>query len=447
MSVKSKKRNISLFLGLLSFIYIICFSSLAISADNAIKQDRVEIEKISELIVKIEEKWEKDYERHFKRNFVNYSQSVSQIADKLAKINQQTGTNTAVIWAIPQDKQLRLLLVTPGKQLAMRDIRGADRQTLSKVTNQFFFAINNTAKNHSTSYLPAAKQLYKWIISPFESYLEAENIDSLLLCTGPGLRSLPFAALHDGERFLIEKYSVTRIPAFNLTDTNYNKIENKQILAMGASEFTNLPSLPGVEVELSIITPKLWSGRKIINQDFTVENLKTEHKQGKFDIIHLATHSEFRSGFPSNSYIQFFDRRLNLDQIKTLDLDNPSVDLLVLSACSTAIGDEDAEFGFSGLAIQAGVKSALASLWAISDTGTVALMSEFYQQLQSTPIKTKALRQAQIAMLRGEVKVEESQLVGSQITVPLPSRLAQLEAENLSHPFYWAGFTIIGNPW
>ena len=417
------------------------------TTENIVKQDRGEIAKIQELIVKIEEKWERDYERHFKRNFINYSLSTSQIANKLAKISQKTGTKTAVIWAIPQDKQLRLLLVTPGKQLVMKDIRGADRQTLSDTINKFALAIRTTAKSNSTSYLPAAKQLYDWIIAPVESYLAAENIDSLLLCTGPGLRSLPFSALHDGERFLIEKYSVSRIPAFNLTDTDYHQLEKKRVLAMGASEFTNLPSLPGVEVELSVITPKLWSGRKIINQDFTVENLKNEHKQGQFDIIHLATHSEFKPGSPSNSYIQFFDRRLSLDQIKNLDLDNPSVDLLVLSACKTAIGDEDAEFGFSGLAIQSGVKSALASLWAISDTGTVALMSEFYHQLQSTSIKTTALRRTQLAMLRGEVTVEGNEIVGSEVTVPLPTKLAQLEEDNLSHPYFWAGFTIIGNPW
>jgi CHAT domain-containing protein len=137
-----------------------------------------------------------------------------------------------------------------------------------------------------------------------------------------------------------------------------------------------------------------------------------------------------------------------LDEIDQLGLDNPPVDLLVLSACKTAVGNKQAEFGFAGLALQAGVKSTLASLWSIDDAGTVALMSEFYQNLKSGSMKAQALRESQIAMLQGKVYVEKGQLRNTRgTTVDLPQALTTKQYNNLSHPFYWAGFSLVGNPW
>ena len=126
------------------------------------------------------------------------------------------------------------------------------------------------------------------------------------------------------------------------------------------------------------------------------------------------------------------------------------MEILVLSACRTALGDEQAELGFAGLAVQAGVKSALASLWYVSDEGTLGLMTEFYTHLSQVKIKSEALRTAQLAMIQGDVIIESGQLRGSSArgaVVQLPQGLTQLEAMNLSHPYYWAGFTMIGSPW
>jgi CHAT domain-containing protein len=129
----------------------------------------------------------------------------------------------------------------------------------------------------------------------------------------------------------------------------------------------------------------------------------------------------------------------------------PQIELLTLSACTTALGNEQAELGFTGLAVQAGVKSALGSLWKVNDVGTLALMSEFYWQLKqpNVTIKAEALRQAQIAMLRGKVYVESGKLQGVENLgeIQLPSELASQGNKKLSHPYYWAGFTMIGSPW
>ena len=455
---KPYKKQLNFVLSGLICLSIIIANSHAVNSQNTttpktpdvIPAESLDTEQLSQAIKKVEAKWEKAYEKHFKRNFVNYNRSAEEIAQHLTDISQQTNIKPAVIWAIPKPKFLQLLLVTPNNRLVMKKIRSADEIALDSIINQFNIAI---ADRYSRKYLPPAKQLYKWLFAPFESYLQAENIDTILLCTGPKLRSLPFAALNDGEKFAIEKYNLALIPAFNLSDTNYEAndegSENKQVLAMGASEFEDQSALPGVAVELDIITPQLWAGRKILNQDFTLENLQTAHQQGDYDIIHLATHSEFSSGSPDNSYIQFSDRSVGLDRFASLDLANPPVDLLVLSSCETALGDKDAELGFAGLAIQTGAKSVVASLWPINDAGTVALMSEFYQDLKQTPIKAEALKQAQLAMLKGQVSFVAGQLRGSELSVSLPSALTDLniEQQDLAHPFYWAGFTMIGNPW
>ena len=407
------------------------------------KKELIDLDQFSDMIDKLELKWENDYERYFNRDFSNQSRSVKQIANRLQEVQEQAKINPAVIWAVPKDDFLQLMLVTPQKQLVVKKIRGANNDRLTTRINELASTISD---RQSLKYLPPARIIYNWLFRPLEPYLEAENIDTLLLCTGPKLRSLPFAALHDGEQFVIEKYNLARIPAFNLTDTSYEAKSDREVLAMGTSEFEKLPSLPGVKIELETIVPKLWSGLKIVDQDFTIENLIAAHQRDGFEIIHIASHSVFSSGFPENSFIQFSDRKLSLDQIADLEL-KPKVDLLVLSACETAIGDEDAEFGFAGLAMQAGVKSAVASLWSIDDAGTVLLMSEFYEQLKSTPIKSAALRQAQVNLLQEKVFVEQSQIKGLDVEVNLPEITLPEQAQDFSHPFYWAGFTVIGNPW
>ncbi|NES73548.1 MAG: CHAT domain-containing protein, partial [Okeania sp. SIO2D1] len=163
--------------------------------------------------------------------------------------------------------------------------------------------------------------------------------------------------------------------------------------------------------------------------------------------VHLATHGEFNPGQVSNSYIQLWDRKLALDELRTLGWNDPPVELLVLSACRTALGNREAELGFAGLAVAAGVKSALGSLWTVSDAGTLGLMTNFYQQLQTAPIKAEALRQAQLSMARGEVYLENGQLISGERQIPLPEVLADVGDKDLSHPYYWSGFTMIGNPW
>ncbi len=400
-----------------------------------------------ETVNEVEKHWEKEYEDYFSQNLADFSLKAEDIAKTLNKLSQKTATKPAVIWVWPRKKQLQLIIITPRQKPKVYSIQDADNVTLMKVVKQLKSEITNPSKRQTKSYLESSQKLYNWLIKPLEPTLKAEKIDTLLFCLGIGLRTLPLSTLHDGERFLIEKYSITRIPAFNLMKSDFNSIKDSQILAMGASEFSQLASLPAVPVELKKIT-QIWSGERFINQQFTIKNLQEQRKKYPFRIIHLATHAEFNPGKPNQSYIQLWgNEKIELNEIEKLKFDQPPIDLLVLSACRTAFGDKEAELGFAGLTVKSGVKSVLASLWNVSDLGTMALMIEFYQNLQKIPLKAEALRQAQIAMLKGKVSLKMGKLQGSREDLQLPSELTKLGDESFSHPYYWSAFTMIGNPW
>ncbi|WP_445242295.1 CHAT domain-containing protein [Microcoleus sp. S13_C5] len=376
-------------------------------------------------------------------------QSFTAIQQRMRAIASQTGKKTAIIYVLSRPEQLDLIIVPPTGLPIHKSIPAAKRETLMKVAANFRSELLNPRNINTESYLPASQQLYQWIIAPLEADLKAQGIDTLVFSMDAGLRSLPLAALHDGSQFLVEKYSIGLIPSVNLTDTNYESVKNAEVLAMGASQFTNNQPLPAVPAELNAIASE-WKGESFLNQTFTLNNLQSQRNDRPYRIIHLATHGEFKSGAPSNSYIQLSDRRLTLDRVRELGWNQPpKVELLVLSACKTAVGDEGVELGFAGLAVQAGVKSVLASLWYVSDEGTLGLMAEFYHHLKVAPIKAEALRQAQIAMIKGQVRIENGRLILSNLNkeLELPPELAKLGNENLSHPYYWSAFTMIGSPW
>jgi CHAT domain-containing protein len=400
----------------------------------------------------IEELRTQEFQAYFRGNLpVNSltSLTIEQTQNILSKVASQTGKTPAIIYAVSQPNQLELILITPKGPPILKTVTAADHQTLIQKVARFLTQITSPSQRRTKSYLPLAEQLYQWLIAPLEDSLKAQNIDTIAFSLDSGLRSLPIAALYDGKQFLVEKYNLGLIPSLNLVDTRYQDLRKSQILAMGASKFTLQNPLPAVPIELSTIT-KERQGKSFLNEGFTLANLKLQRAKEPFGIIHLATHAEFRPGSANHSYIQLWDTQLQLDQLRQLGWNNPAVDLLVLSACRTALGDEEAELGFGGLAVAAGVKSALGSLWYVSDEGTLALMSEFYQQLRQAPIKAQALREAQISMLKGEVRLEggKLRLAGeSSVEVSLPPELLLKKNQTLDHPYFWAGFTLIGSPW
>jgi len=371
---------------------------------------------------------------------------VAGIQETLKLIEKETKKRSVVIYILARINQLELIVVPALGKPIRYTIPAAKKEVLLPIVNEFRSEVTNSRKRSTSNYKASAQKLYQWMIAPLEKDLKELGVDTLLLSVDPGLRSMPFAALFDGKQFLIEKYSLSLIPSFSLMDTRYGSLKDASVLAMGASEFADKEALPAVPMELQTIVSE-GHGQSFLNSDFTLDNLRSQRLAQPFRVIHLATHSEFVPGFLSNSYIQLWNEKLSLNRMETLGWNNPSVDLLVLSSCRTALGDREAELGFAGLAVQSGAKSALASLWNVDDRGTLGLMTQFYKQLRSASIKAEALRETQIAMLSGGVRIEHGKLLTGGGEFTLPASLNRGEDTLFSHPYYWSGFTLVGNPW
>jgi CHAT domain-containing protein len=385
--------------------------------------------------------------------------SLSDIQKELSQIQRNIGIKSAIVYAYFDNDALALIIIT-SEGNTRRIVSSATVDKVKTERDKFIKNVSIPANVNNDNYLTSAQQFYQWLIAPYEEELQAQGIQSLSFAMATGLRSIPITALHDGQDFVIKKYSLGIIPSASATEIIYSDIKQTQVLAMGASEFSEdqgqLP-LDAVPAELSYIA-KTWNvdnSKYFINEDFTIENLKTLRQNNPatnkpFEIIHLATHAEFVPGDIKGSYIQFYDKKLGLNEVKELGWDNPPVELLVLSACKGAFGDNNTELGFAGLAVQAQVQSVVAGLWSVNDAGTLVFMTEFYRNLKATKTKSEALRQAQLAMINNKVEVEGNQLIVNNVKIDISDEIVnQLkdDAKNFSHPYYWAPFMMIGNQW
>ncbi|MEM9089548.1 MAG: CHAT domain-containing protein [Cyanobacteria bacterium P01_F01_bin.53] len=424
--------------------------------------DLLEETEAGEEIQKFEKKSSEDFSTYLGRDLEGEDLTPEEVKQLLGDIESKTQNRSAVVYiktpslsaraATSQTKSddsvsegLEILVFSsnqPPLKITTSDVNPT--QLLETIT-QFRSRLITSARRGGTGYLPPAQRLYQWLIAPLEEALGPDAIDTLVFSMGEGLRSLPVAALHDGEQFLVEKYSLGVVPALSLIDTQYEALGDAEVLAMGVSDFESLAPLPAVPYEVDLIN-QLWPGSAFLNENFTRETLVEERQNSPYRVIHLATHAEFKPGTSDDSYIQLWDEKLLLSELDRLGWQYPAVDLLVLSACSTAVGSAEAEMGFAGLAVASGVRSAMASLWSVNDFGTLALMGEFYSQLKNKTVKVEALRAAQLAMLNGDLQTESGQLQ-LRSSFSTPGNLPPSGNIDLSHPYYWSGFTMIGSPW
>ncbi len=276
-----------------------------------------------------------------------------------------------------------------------------------------------------------AERLYRWIIAPFESELTAANIKTLVFIQDGILRSVPMGALYDSDRqqFLIEQYAIATTPSLTLTDSRPINRQRLRALALGLTQETTVdgqrfPALGNVAQEIAAIQAQLPGSLGLLNQDFTRERLQAELSRTSYPIIHIATHGEFGVE-PQNTFLVTGDAQkltlTDLDITLRQALQQNTIELLSLTACQTAIGDDRSSLGLAGVALQAGSKSAIASLWFIDDAVTAEVASQFYINLRDNPEKNKAeaLQAAQLQIIRA-----------GGVT---------------AHPAYWAPFILVGN--
>ncbi len=342
---------------------------------------------------------------------------VSLLRGKTARIETISPT-TAVIYIITlPDRTVLLAGLTTGLS-EFTVPAGADQLTAQ--IRQFRLHLEKRTTNE---YLPEAQQLYRWLINPIKELLTANHIDTLVFVPDAALRTIPMAALHDGEHFLIEQFAIAETPGLTLMEPRPIPRNRVRALAGGLSEATQgFPALPYVGRELKDLHA-LFPGVDLVNDRFVIPALEKEFSQQQFGIVHFATHGRF-DRYAGNSFILTHDGKLTLNQIE--DMIRPSqyrgrpVELLTLSACQTAAGDDRAALGLAGVALKAGARSALATLWFVNDESTATLVADFYTRLRDdkTASKAKALQQAQIKLLSDP---------------------------RYGHPCYWAPFVMIGN--
>lgn len=276
----------------------------------------------------------------------------------------------------------------------------------------------------------SGKKLYDILIKPIESDLKQASATTILYAPDGILRYIPLASLYDGKQWLVEKYRVNNLIAYSLFNANSNPIQNLSVFAGafgGKSSETrfNQSGLPSTIPEVDNIAATFANTTKLIEQNFTAQTTK-EKSIGR-SIVHLATHAEFKTGSPSDSYVLFGDgSKVTLAEINEWQL--KGTDLVVLSACQTGIGSRGngAEIlGFGYQVQRAGASASIASLWAVSDGGTQLLMNEFYGNLQQGNLSiSTALRAAQLNMIR--IPIQEGKT-------------------NFNHPYFWSAFILIGN--
>ena len=267
-------------------------------------------------------------------------------------------------------------------------------------------------------------QLYTWLLQPAEKYLENSKIESLIFVLDGSLRNIPPAALYDGNQYLIEKYSIALSPGLQLYELKPLQKTRLNVLTGGLSEErSNFPKLDYVEQELQQIKSHVSDAKMLLNQEFTSDAVEKQVNKKSYSVVHFATHGQFSSN-SDETFLLAYDKRIKVKQLsqwlRNRKENRPkAIELLVLSACETAAGDNEAALGLAGVAIQAGARSTVASLWALNDASTAELMGQFYQELTKPNItKAEALRNAQLTLLK---------------------------QEEYSIPYFWAPYVLIGN--
>jgi CHAT domain-containing protein len=345
---------------------------------------------------------------------------------KLQHALKELGHGAVVVHYLITEERLRIILTTPEVQLAR------DTAISSKALNQKIQAFRQVLQGPSQDPRPLAKDLHQIVLGPIADDLKQAGAKTLMVSLDGALRYLPVAALHDGERYVAEKYRLAFYTVAAGLDIKDRPSEKWRVAGLGLSKSVRgLDPLPAVPAELEGIVRRdssdpdgVLEGVIYLDQAFTQGAMETA-LEGEYPVLHIASHFEFRPGTEQRSHLVLGDgRSLTLGQIKEKDYDFGGVELLTLSACNTAMGGAGANGSevesFGALAQDQGAKGVLATLWPVADLSTGLFMKRFYRLRKEQPEITKAgaLQKAQIAFIR---------------------------SRKYSHPFFWAPFILMGN--
>lgn len=336
----------------------------------------------------------------------------------------EADTKVAVFNSVILEERTAMIATFPDGQQQLHWVE-VDSSALVDEVNRY----RRSLERFFEDFNPAQSQkIYDWLIRPFAERLRQAEVNTLVFVQDGILRTVPMAALHDGQQFLVQNYAIATTPSLTLTNPKPLSRQNLRALAMGLTESTTIdgqtfPPLENVGQELVAVEAQLPGSKPLLNQDFTRDRLQQELNQATYPIIHIATHGEFGAE-PQDTFLVTGDNQkltiTDLDTIIRTATGGETIELLSLTACQTATGNDRSALGLAGIAVQAGVNSALASLWFIDDAATAQIAAQFYANMRDVTIsKAEALRAAQLSVLEA--------------------------GGATAHPAYWAPFILIGN--
>lgn len=339
--------------------------------------------------------------------------------DKAQQIDKVDPT-AAVIYPIILPDRLATIVSQTGQPLHYYVTRKPSTE-IEQTLNNLLIALNPVSDSKDREQF--SQQIYDWLIRPAEQEQAFKDTKTLVFVLDGKLRNIPMAALYDGKQYLIEKYAVALSPGLQLMAAHSFQQNKINAVIGGISESrAGFAALPAVELEVKQISKAVPSDL-LLNQQFTSKALGASVKSGSADVVHLATHGQFSSRL-EDTYLLTWDGQVNVKELSELlknrgGNSSKAIELLVLSACDTATGDDRAVLGLAGLAVKSGARSTIATLWPVKDKAAQMLMTRFYEQLRQPKItKAEALRQAQINLIR---------------------------QTDFRDPFFWSAFVLVGN--
>ncbi len=359
-----------------------------------------------------------ELEDYFQDDCVNLLRSKQRNVENLSE-------KAVVLYILPLPTRTELLLSLPGtKDKPARIERYKAQIGDLELTNMVRRFRLNLEIRTTNEFLEQAQQLYKLLIEPVESQLKTHGIDTLVFVPDGALRTVPMAALHDGEKFLIEKYSIAVSPGLDLMETGPAGLRAPRMMINGLTDAVqSFQALPAVQKEVDRLGKLYPQNETLMNNDFMKVRVTEKFTGAPFTIVHIASHGHIDSDVRKSFVLTHADK-LTLDDLEKLirpgQLADRPLELLTLSACQTAAGDDRAALGLGGVAVKAGARSAFATLWCVNDEASAELVADFYTGLSARDGRTKAqaLQSAQRRLLANP---------------------------RYAHPCFWAPYLIIGN--
>jgi len=327
-----------------------------------------------------------------------------------ASIDQVPDPKAAIIYPIILEDRIAIISELPGSQqrLNYQETRVPQReveQTLRALRE------NLTVPGNTPEVLEAAQKVYGWLIKPLEPFLEqSSQVETLVFVLDGSLRNIPIAVLYDGKQYLIEKnYAIAVAPRVKLFSPKRSEqrlyVQTGGVAIPQVIDGTSFPEIEKLKEELERISQKITTSKPLLNEDFTKPNIKMQLQAGNFSAIHWKSHGVFSSN-PEQTFIVAYNDRIVAQDLNSLMQTGSSsgvrpLELLVLSACETAQGDDRAVLGLAGIAVRTGARSVLSTLWVAKDAPNTEFMVRFYEELSKPGMtKAQAVRQAQLALLK-----------------------------------------------